>query len=122
MKFNLLQVECAKCKIADACPRRGASPLQVPNSNKRVYCQLVNGYGRVPVPKWKLSPTSLAAYEKNGPCLTVAYIPYIEPLMNTVLSETVLIFSQPVKHPRETIPFNINLIYPTNPMTPKPNT
>ncbi len=87
-----------------------------PKSSKRkVFCHIVGGYGRVPVAKSKLGPESLARSEKDGPCLTVAYVPTVDEETGTLQTELVKIFSPPVKHPRETIPFNINMFYPANP-------
>jgi hypothetical protein len=50
--------------------------------------------------------------ERDGPCLTLAYIPTFDEETKQVTHELTKIFSQPVLHPRETVPWNINLMYP----------
>ena len=112
-KVNDLQITCVKCKVASTCPRRGSSPMLVSQSSKKyVFCKIVGGYGRDPVDKSLLSQESIECYEKNGPCLTIAYIPTYDKENDMVVPELTKIFSQPVKHPRETIPWNINLCVP----------
>src|SRR5271157_1926047 len=120
MQANPLMMQCSKCRVAETCPRRGSSPLPLPKSGTRkVFCYIIGGYGREPVEKRKLSAESLARSEKDGPCMTLARVPYIDEETGTLQYEMVKVFSQPMLHPRETIPFNINLIYPTNPATLK---
>jgi hypothetical protein len=120
MPVQGLQVECKNCKVAATCPRKGSSPLLLPPANKRkVFCVVVGGYGRSPVEERILGPESRERWKKDGPCLTVAHVPTWDPDAQQVLFEVTKIFSQPVKHPRETVPFNINLIHPANPNAAK---
>ena len=121
MPVNGLQVECKNCKIASTCPRKGSSPLLLPSAGKRkVFCVVVGGYGRQPIDERVLSPESLARSKKDGPCLNIAHVPTWDEDAQQVIFEVTKIFSQPIKHPRETVPWNMNLIYPTNPNAPKP--
>ena len=95
--------------------------MPLPTSgNRKVFCVIVGGFGREPINKKILSVDSLLASEKNGPCLTIAHVPTWDVLVGNVRWETVKIFSQPVKHPRETVAHNINLFYPSNPSSAKP--
>ena len=94
--------------------------MLLPPANKRkVFCVIVGGYGRSPVEEHILGPESKARWLKDGPCLTVAHVPIWDEHAQRTIFDVVKIFSQPVKHPRETVPFNINLIYPTNPNAAK---
>jgi hypothetical protein len=112
MDVPKLKMTCDKCKVASTCPRNGQSPFQPHILKKPVYCQILGGYGRNPVNPRILSASSLARMQKDGPCLTLAEIPYLDAVTNTLRTEVVSVFSQPVRHPRETVPFNINLLYP----------
>ena len=111
-KINNLTVACVKCKVASTCPRRGSSPTLVPKSKKQLFCQIIGGYGRDPIDTSKLSPDSLARSKRDGPCLTIAQVPTWNPDINTYMTELVKIFSQPNKHPRENVAWNINIMYP----------
>ncbi len=86
----------------------------MPN-NKKLFCHIIGGYGRDPINRALLSPESLARSETDGPCLTIAVVPTRDEETGMIQEEIVKIFAPPVKHPRETVPFNINLIYPSNP-------
>jgi hypothetical protein len=109
--MNALQMECSRCRVAVTCPRKGASPL-VLQSGKKVFCQIVGGYGRAPVDRDALSKESLEAADRDGPCLTLAEVPTFDPDADVVVMEVTKIFSHPVLHERETIGFNQELIYP----------
>jgi len=112
MAINNLIVTCNKCKVAKTCPRRGSSPTTIPNTKKQLFCQIIGGYGRDPVDKSRLSANSLLLSERDGPCLTVAQVPTWNEDINAYMMDLVKIFSPPNKHPRETVPWNINLIFP----------
>ena len=95
--MNYLEVECNKCLVSKTCPHYGSSPSGT--GKNRVLCRLIGGYGRTPIPPNSLSKTSLERSLKDGPCLTIAEIPYIE---NGVVGTRIAkIFSKPVLHPRE---------------------
>jgi hypothetical protein len=113
MEVRKLPMTCDKCKVAATCPRKGVSPMQPRPALKRVVtCQIVGGYGRTPVKPHILSAESRERMEKDGPCLTLAEVPSWDEENNRLKIDLVKVFSQPIKHPRETVPFNINLIHP----------
>lgn len=93
-----LEIECQKCRVANTCPNRNSSPLNL--SGKRHLCRIIGGYGRVPVDDSILSPESSILAKTNGPCLTIAEIPREED--GEVVYEIVKIFSPPVLNERET--------------------
>jgi|HubBroStandDraft_6_1064221.scaffolds.fasta_scaffold574155_2 hypothetical protein len=110
---NTLQVTCDKCKVAETCPKKGSSPAIFPHLNKRkLFCHIIGGYGRVPVRESLLSEESKEKSKVNGPCLTIAHVPTYDESTGMLTDEVVKIFSKPIKHPRETIPWNINLFFP----------
>jgi len=76
-----------------------------------VRCQLLNGYGRLPVDPSVLSPESRKASERDGPCLTLAYVPVLDENDRPVHVLT-KVFSPPVLHGRESVPWNIEGMYP----------
>src|SRR5512135_795906 len=113
MAFSSLQMTCDKCKVASTCPKKGASPMQPRKGVSRpVFCYIIGNYGRDPVETRLLSPESLVRMQKDGPCLTLAQVPVWDDESNTLQTEIVTIFSPPIRHPRETVPWNINLIHP----------
>jgi hypothetical protein len=109
--MNYLQAECAKCKVADTCPRKGSSPLIMSGGTKKLFCNIIGGYSKTPVDKSILSPESLERYEKDGPCLTIAEVPTRNNDGN-IITEVVKIFSNPILHEREKTNMNQNMIYP----------
>ena len=115
MPVNSLQMQCSKCRVADTCPRKGSSPLKVPNSRLPVFCQLVGGYGRTPVDRTLLSKESLEIAEKNGPCVTIAEVPRYDEDSGHVVHDVVTIFSPPVLHPREKVAWDFRSVFPGNP-------
>ena len=112
MPFSALQMTCDKCKVASTCPKKGASPFLAPKARKPVFCHILGNYGRDPVEPRMLGPESLARMQKDGPCLTLAEVPGWDEECERVQTEIVKIFSPPIRHPRESVPWNINLIHP----------
>jgi len=113
MAVNSLQMECTKCKVASTCPRKGASPIVVRGSGTRkVHCYIVGGYGRTPVERRILSETSKQIADRDGPCLTIAYVPVIDELTDELQFEITKIFSPPVLHEREKVGFHMGMLYP----------
>jgi hypothetical protein len=110
MTVNYLKMECAKCRVATFCPERGSSPLKSPTT--MTYCQIVGGYGRDPVESSILSPESLEARDKNGPCLTLAYVPFYDKETEQISAKLTKIFSPPVLHERETVSWDIEAMIP----------
>lgn len=108
---NVLKMDCKKCRISSSCHRFGSSPLRMPNKPAE-YCQIVGGYGREPVDPMILSPESLKARDKGGPCLTIAYVPVYDEETKQVDMELTKIFAMPVLHERETISWNAEMMYP----------
>jgi len=109
--MNVLQLECTKCRVAVNCPERGASPLTL-RSGKKVLCSVIGGYGRVPVDKIKLSVESAERAEKDGPCITIAEVPVIDPDSGSLYRKVTKIFHQPILHERETTTFHQDMVYP----------
>jgi hypothetical protein len=108
---KILRVACPKCKVSSVCPKTGSSPLHVKGSLPE-YCQIVGGYGREPVNPAILSQESHKAWSEKGPCLTIVYIPDIDPETNHVVMKLTKIFGPPVLHEREKIAFNMEVMYP----------
>jgi hypothetical protein len=108
MTPNVLQVDCVKCRVAEKCPRKGASPTVV--NGKRLLCGLIGGYGRVPLSPSVMSEESRARSTVDGPCLTLAQVPTVKD--GSVEYELVKIFSPPVLHDRETVPWQTAMIAP----------
>lgn len=76
------------------------------------HCHIVGNFGRAPVDPSILSADSLDLAAKNGPCLTLAEIPYLD-TSGIVLFETVKIFHHPVLHEREKVlSFQQEQLYP----------
>lgn len=97
--MNTVDVECSKCKLANQCPKRGASPVVY--KNKKIYCKILGGYGRLPLDEEVMSEASKEISRNNGRCLTLVIVPILDENSSTVGTELVKIFHQPVLHPRE---------------------
>lgn len=95
-----LKVRCDQCKIAPTCPRRGSSPKAA--GSKSLLCVVVGGYSRDPVSRDILSEESRAASDRDGPCLTLAEVPAVDPDSGHAYFETVKVFHHPIRHARET--------------------
>ena len=73
-------------------------------------CKLVGGYGREPMDPAKLSEASRTRASKDGPCLTIAHVPTV--VDGTAEYQLVTVFSPPVLHSRETVPWQTAMIAP----------
>jgi hypothetical protein len=102
---------CNKCQVASTCPRRGSSPLTLPNQ-VAMQCRLLGGYGRKPVDLSDLSEESKKIATENGTCLTVAEVPTLDEASGKVYYETIKIFSKPILHPREKVGPRFEMMYP----------
>lgn len=51
----------------------------------------------------------------SGPCLTLAEVPTLDEDSGNVIYEIVKIFAPPVLHERETVPWQIDVMYPKSP-------
>lgn len=89
---------CERCAVATKCPKNGSSPLFY-GPGKRAHCHILGGYGRVPVDLAILSEESRVRAEKDGACLTIAEVPFMDD--GHLVTETVKIFSGPVLGDRE---------------------
>lgn len=65
-------------------------------------CRVVGGYSRDPVDASALSPESAERAAKDGPCLSLAEVPRLDKDSGHTYYETVKVFHQPMRHPRET--------------------
>lgn len=108
---NSLNMVCTSCKVANTCPKKGSSPLILPNK-RQVMCRILGGYGRKPVDLTKLSSESKAIIERDGPCLTIAEVPAFDTSSGHVYFNTVKIFSEPILHSREKLAPRIQMMYP----------
>lgn len=103
-------MDCNRCKIASSCPKNGTSPTIF--NNKKLFCNLVGGYGRIPIEESKLSEQSKELVKIYGPCLTIAEIPIMDQELGIIRTEIIKIFHQAVKHERETVSFQAGMLYP----------
>jgi hypothetical protein len=106
-----LTVICTTCKVASTCPKKGSSPLKLPNG-KQLMCKILGGYGRKPLEPKVMSKETRELAEKDGPCLTIAEVPALDPASGLVYYDTVKIMSQPILHPREKVSFRTEMMYP----------
>lgn len=58
-----------------------------------------------------LSNETRAVSDRDGPCLTLAYVPSVDDEGHVVHVLT-KVFSPPVLHDRETVPWNVEQMYP----------
>jgi hypothetical protein len=72
------------------------------NKKKVAFCRLLGGYGRVPVDTHILSAESLVKANRDGNCITIAEVPFLDPDTKKIAFEMVKVFAPAVKHPRET--------------------
>lgn len=93
-----LDMTCDRCAVAQACPKKGSSPLFV-TGGKRIHCRILGGFGKQPVEEGVLSEESKALVAQHGPCLTIAEVPKLED--GLVLHDVIKIFAQPVLNERE---------------------
>jgi len=117
---QILEVHCKRCKVADRCPSKGASPLATENNRTLVLCRIVGGYGQVPVRDAILSEESRILRDKNGPCLTIAEIPKRDEASGHVYFDVTKIFHQPILHPRQATTEIMDRVYPRSHVVGKP--
>ena len=108
---NKLQMHCSKCKVADTCPRNGSSPTTT-KGGKSVLCRIVGGYGRTEIPESKMSEESRAIARENGPCITIAEVPTIDEPSGKLYFDVVKIWSQPIRHARESTSVMMDRLVP----------
>lgn len=94
----MITMECNKCAVATTCPARGSSPTL--HGKHKVLCKIIGGFGKKPIDRAALSARSASIAEKNGQCLTIAEVPFIDDDGGLVF-HTVKIFSPPVLSDRE---------------------
>ncbi len=75
----------------------------------------MGGYGRTPVDPRILGDESREAAAKSGPCLTLAEVPRLDKESGNIIFDVVKIFSPPVLHERETVPWQMDMIIPKSP-------
>ncbi len=75
---------------------------------------MIGGYGRLPVDPGIMSDEAREAAARSGPCLTLAEVPSVDE-SGRVTYELVKIFSPPVLHDREVIPWQIDMVVPKSP-------
>lgn len=93
----MLDMTCDRCPVSRTCPESGSSPLM--EGARRYCCRIVGGFGRTPVDPSVLSKESAILSAKDGPCLTIAEIPFRED--GVVEYKVVKVFSPPVLSDRE---------------------
>lgn len=108
---NALSLHCSKCKISETCPRRGSSPLQREGRSVPLFCRIVGGYAINPVDPERLSEEGRARAAKDGPCLSIAEVPTIEP-SGHIHFETVKVFHQAIVHPRSKTAHVLDSMFP----------
>jgi hypothetical protein len=77
-------------------------------------CQVVGGYGRIPIDPSILSEKSKELSDKNGPCLTIAEVPTHDIDSGKVRFEVTKIFHKPVLNSRERTDYQADMLYPKN--------
>lgn len=105
---NYLQMHCSRCKIADDCPSKGASPLQLNRTPK--FCSIIGGYGTKPVDRNKLSPENQIRFDNGNQYISIAEVPVKEG--NLIYTKLIKIMHKPIKHPREVIDDITVMMYP----------
>lgn len=109
--MNVLHVQCSACRVAPTCPRNGSSPHLLQGGTK-VFCRIVGGYGREPVDRSILSEESAARSDRDGPCMTFAEVPTVDPDSGHLVMQLTKVFHQPVRHERETTNLMQDMLYP----------
>lgn len=110
MPMGVLEIHCDRCRVSEFCEKKGAAPLRY--QNKDIPCRIIGGYGRKSIPVEKLSENSKKMAVKNGPCLTLAEVPYIDEGSGTLAYHIVKVFSPPNLHPREKATGIYDMMYP----------
>lgn len=104
-----MNLTCDKCPLSSTCPRVGSSPL-VTKGKKVVKCELIGNYGNKPVDREILSDASKALCEKNGPCTSYVEVPFEDEHSGLVAKETVIVFHQPIVHPRDKLVSSLDIM------------
>ena len=107
--MNILQVKCDSCKVVQDCPKKGSSPLKI--GKTEMLCRVIGGYGRDAVNPEILSSASKEKMDAHGPCLTIVEVP-VRSDDGSVSYEIEKVFHHPIKHERETVPFNMEAVVP----------
>jgi hypothetical protein len=109
----ILAMRCDKCLVKETCPRFGSSPLMILNHPH--LCQVIGGYGRIPIDQSILSEESKQSSAQNGPCLTIAEVPTYDEDSGKVRFVITKIFHKPFLNERERSDYPVHLIYPKSP-------
>jgi len=72
-----------------------------------MFCRIVGGYATEPVSPDILSEAGRARAAKDGPCMSIAEVPTMEP-SGHVHHETVMVFHHPIIHPRAHTPYRMD--------------
>ncbi len=72
---------------------------------------MIGGYATGPVDPERLSEEGKARAIKDGPCLSIAEVPTVEP-SGHVHFETVTVFHHPIVHPRSTTTHVMDSTFP----------
>jgi len=98
---NVLTLHCSKCKISGTCPRQGSSPLRRGEKALPLFCRIIGGYATAPIDPERLSGEGKARAAKDGPCMSIAEVPTVEP-SGHIHFEMVRVFHHAIVHPRST--------------------
>lgn len=104
--MNAMEMSCDKCAVSANCPSNGSSPLILKNG-KKLFCQIIGGFGDKPIDTSILSNESLELVKSNGPCLTVAELPFIDET-DQITAKILKIFAPPVIHKANKNIINLN--------------
>jgi hypothetical protein len=110
MPRDVLEIHCNRCRVSKFCEKNGAAPLRF--QGKDIPCRIIGGFGRKPIAVEKLSEKSKELAVKNGPCLTLAEVPYVDEGSGVLTYDVVKIFSPPNLHPREKTTGIYDMMYP----------
>jgi hypothetical protein len=70
---------------------------------KRILCRIIGGYSKIPIDKSLLSKESIMKFDRDGPCLTIAEVPFLDE-SGIVVFKVEKVFSPPVLSEREKNP------------------
>jgi hypothetical protein len=73
---------------------------------------LIGGYGRMPLDEAAMSEETKKIRDRDGPCLTIAEVPTLDPNTGITHYETIKIFHKPILHPREKTSEMLDRMYP----------
>lgn len=109
---NFLEVQCSRCRVAEHCPARGASPLILDGGRTVMACRVPGGYGRNPPRPEIVSEESRKRQEEHGECLTLAEVPRLDQASGKAYRELVKVWHPAIAHPREKTDFQMDMMYP----------